>query len=172
MNLVLTGLRGSGKTKLGALLAKKLKWPFIDLDVAIEKQEKMKIAKIVELHGWEYFRKKENEVTKKVSEADNTIIATGGGTVLDRENEKALKANGKIIYLYRKPEDCIKYIENDPNRPPLTANKTLAEEMDELYKERNGCYCKSAIIIFHRTEDLKEDVDNLIEQIFENNDSY
>ncbi len=120
MNIVLTGLRGSGKTELGKILAKSLKWKFVDTDKIIEKEEKKKIAKIVDLKGWEYFRAKESKVAAKVATLENTVIATGGGTIIDKENEIELKKGGKIIYLYRQPQDSIKFIENDTNRPPLT----------------------------------------------------
>ncbi len=165
MNIVLTGLRGSGKTQLGKILAKKLGWKFVDLDKKIEKAEKMKIAKIVELKGWEYFRAKESEIVKNVAALDKTVIATGGGTIIDKDNKKELKKNGKVIYLYRKPKDCIKYIENDPNKPPLTNQESLEEEMNQIYKERNNCYCKSANLIFHRTENLDKDADELIQKL-------
>ncbi len=166
MNIVLTGLRGSGKTKIGKVLSKKLIWDFIDLDREIEKEENMQIKDIVALRGWEYFRAKECEIAKKVAKLDKTVIATGGGTIIDPENEKALKKNGKIIYLYRKPEDCIKYIHADPNRPRLTNQETLEEEMKHLYKERNGRYVESSHIIFHRTKSVEKDSEELIEKIF------
>lgn len=165
MNIVLTGLRGSGKTQLGKILAKKLKWKFVDSDNKIEKEEKKKIAKIVDLKGWEYFRAKESEVIAKIAILDNTVIATGGGTMIDKDNEIELKKNAKIIYLYRKPEDSIKYIENDPNRPPLTNYESVKEEVEQLYKERNDRYIKSSNLIFHRTEDLEKDADDLIEKL-------
>lgn len=166
MNIVLTGLRGSGKTKIGKLLSKKLIWDFVDLDREIEKSENMSIKDIVALRGWEYFRAKETDVTKKIAKHDQTVIATGGGTIIDPENEKALKEKGKIVYLYRKPEDCVKYIHTDPNRPRLTSQETLEEEMKHLYKERNGRYCESAHIIFHRTNNLEKDTNELIKKIF------
>ncbi|MFH1284083.1 MAG: 3-phosphoshikimate 1-carboxyvinyltransferase [Candidatus Peregrinibacteria bacterium] len=165
-NIVLTGLRGSGKTKLGMLLAKKLEWDFIDTDKEIEKSEGKSIAKIVELHGWEYFRTKEKEIVKEVADLDKTIIATGGGTILDRDNEKILKKNGKIIYLYVTPDVCAQRIKNSTSRPPLTNKTSVKEEIEQLYKERNGRYCQSSSLIFHRTENLEKDVENLISQLF------
>jgi shikimate kinase len=165
MNIILTGLRGSGKTELGKILAKSLKWKFVDTDKIIEKEEKKKIAKIVDLKGWEYFRAKESKVAAKVATLDNTVIATGGGTIIDKENEIVLKKSGKIIYLYRQPQDSIKYIESDPNRPPLTNYESVKEEVEELYKERNDRYIKSSNLIFHRTDDLEIDANNLIEKL-------
>jgi shikimate kinase len=165
MNIVLTGLRGSGKTQIGKLLAKKLKWKFIDLDNEIEKEEKTKIKNIIDLKGWDYFRTKETEITKKIAKLNETIISTGGGTIINTENKKELKKNGKIIYLYRTPEDCCKYIKNDLNRPPLTDMKTKEEEMEEVYKERNERYCKSAHIILKRTKDIEKDTKTLIKKL-------
>lgn len=165
MNIVLTGLRGSGKTELGKILAKTLKWKFVDIDKVIEKEEKKKIAKIVDLKGWEYFRAKESKVAAELGKRENTVIATGGGTIIDKENELKLKQNGKIIYLYRQPQDTIRYIENDPNRPPLTNFESVKEEIDHLYKERNDRYIKSSNLIFHRTDDLEKDAEELIAKL-------
>jgi shikimate kinase len=67
-----------------------------------------------------------------------------------------------MIYLYRKPEECCEYILNDKNCPPLTNQESLEQEMNQLYKERNNRYCKSANIIFHRTKDLEKDAEELI----------
>ena len=104
MNIILTGLRGSGKSTIGKLIAEKLKWKFIDLDIEIEKSANSKIKEIVETQGWEYFRTLESNMVKKISKRDKLVIATGGGTIIDPSNEKLLKKNGKIIYLYVKPE--------------------------------------------------------------------
>lgn len=161
-NIILTGLRGSGKSKIGAILALKLKMNFIDIDEEIEKEEKKSIPDIVSARGWEYFRAVESKVTQKVSKLKNTVISTGGGTILDRENEKALKKNGKIIYLYVKPEIAASRILNSKNRPPLTNKESVEEEMKHLYKERNGRYCESANIIFERSQNVEKDCQEII----------
>lgn len=165
MNIVLTGLRGSGKSKIGKILAEKLGFNFIDLDKKIEQHENASIKDIVELKGWEYFRAVESKVTKEIAKFDKTVIATGGGTIIDRDNEKALKKTAKIVYLYRKPEDCCQHIINDPNRPPLTNKESVLEEMQHLYKERNGRYCESANLIFERSEDLEKDAEKILKKL-------
>lgn len=161
-NIILTGLRGSGKSKIGAILALKLNMNFIDTDEEIEKEEKKKIPEIINLRGWEYFRAIECKATQKVAKLKNTVISTGGGTILDHENEKALKKNGKIIYLYVKPEIAASRILNSKNRPPLTNKESVEEEMKQLYKERNGRYCESANIIFERSENAEKDCNDII----------
>lgn len=165
MNIVLTGLRGSGKSKIGKLIAEKIKYNFVDIDKEIEKHEKTSIKNIVELHGWEYFRAVENGVAKKVAKLKKTVIATGGGTIIDKKNEKALKKNGKIIYLYVKPGIAAARILKSKNRPPLTNKESVEEEIRHLYKERNGRYRESADIIFERSEDLEKDSGKIVEKL-------
>ena len=162
MNIVLTGLRGSGKTTIGKLLAQKLNWDFIDIDDAIEKEEKMTIKNIVELRGWEYFRAVENKITKDLWKLNDTVISTGGGTIIDKDNEKELKKNGKIIYLYVRPEVCAERIKDSKDRPPLADDNDVYEELNHTYKKRNDRYVKSANKIFHRTENPEKDVEELI----------
>jgi 3-phosphoshikimate 1-carboxyvinyltransferase len=161
-NIVLIGLRGSGKTKLGKILSEKLGWDLIDIDKEIEKTEKMKISEIVKKHGWEYFRKKEKEITKKVSKLEKTIIATGGGTILNKDNAKFLKENSKIIYLHRKPEDCLEWIKDDKTRPALTNKASKLEELKQLYKERHKIYQENSDLIIKRTENLEKDSKKII----------
>ncbi len=166
MNIILTGLRGSGKTSLGKVLAKKLKWDFIDMDALIEKREKQKISQIVEKDGWEHFRELEKEASVELGKLKDTVIATGGGTIIDQVNEKALKKNGRIIYLYRSPEDCLEHTKGSKNRPSLTEESSPLEELKTLYLQRNGRYCQSAFRVLHRSEDLKKDADELISILF------
>ncbi len=168
VNIVLTGLRGSGKSTIGKILKEKIsqfsrkKWDFVDIDEEIEKEEKAKISDIVSMHGWKYFRAVERRVTKKVAKLKNTVISTGGGTIIDRENEKALKKNGQIIYLYIKPHIAAARILTSKNRPPLTNKKSIEEEMKHLYKERNVRYCESANIIFECSENIDKDCTEII----------
>ncbi|MFC1615635.1 shikimate kinase [Patescibacteria group bacterium] len=166
MNIALTGLRGSGKSSIGKILSKKSGWDFIDIDEEVEKAEGKKIKDIIEEKGWDHFRHREKEITQKLADNDNKIIATGGGTIIDSENAKALKRNSKIIYLYRKPEDCIRHILDDPNRPPLTNKESLTEEMNQLYVERNGHYCQNSFKIYQRSEDLVADAETIFKDLF------
>ena len=165
MNIILTGLRGSGKSTIGKLIAEKLKWKFIDLDIEIEKSANSKIKEIVETQGWEYFRTLESNMVKKISKRDKLVIATGGGTIIDPSNEKLLKKNGKIIYLYVKPEICAERILNDPNRPPLTDKKSTLEEIKHLYKQRNKRYAESADLTFKRSNKAEKDAVNLLKKL-------
>lgn len=163
MNIILTGLRGSGKSKIGQLLSKELSFQFIDIDQDIEKHEKTSIKKIYEEHGWQYFRKKEKEAVKRLEGTNDTIISLGGGTIVDLENQIILKELGTIIYLERSPEDCYKYLQRSHNeRPPLTETADQLEELKKIYKERKDIYKKTSTYTIKRSDNLHKDVNKII----------
>ncbi|HBH46939.1 MAG TPA: hypothetical protein DDX47_06290, partial [Candidatus Jacksonbacteria bacterium] len=82
MNIILTGYRATGKTTIGRALAKVLQKEFIDTDDIIESQEGRKIRDIFERDGWQYFRRIERQVVRRLAKLDNKIIAVGGGTFM------------------------------------------------------------------------------------------
>lgn len=143
-NIILAGLRGSGKTTLGKMLASHLGKKFIDLDNEIEKKEKMGIPMIVTVSGWKYFRKLERQAVKNITSFQNAVIACGGGAIMDDENVKILKQNGKIILL-KVPLRLIKQrIQNDKTRPPLFGGINFSEEISHVWKIRKKQYYKVA----------------------------
>lgn len=160
-NIVLTGLRGSGKSKIGKILSEKLGMNFVDLDEEIEKSAGKTIKEIVAEGGWPDFRLLEKSATKKIAKLRSTVIATGGGCIIDPENEKNLKSNGIIVYLDADPLDCAAHIANSTKRPPLTNKKSLEEEMLHLHQERNTRYKESANIVFKRSDDIARDAEKL-----------
>jgi shikimate kinase len=171
MNIVLVGLRGCGKSAVGKAISKKLGIKLIEIDEEVEKNQKMSIKEIVEKKGWDHFRKIEKEITQEIEEKDDCVISTGGGTIMDPENKKALRKNGKIVYLYRKPRDFIQYLSKDRDRPALTNKETLEEEIEEIYSQRNQTYCKSAQLIFHRTDSVSSDAKEIIKSISPTNEN-
>ena len=92
-SLVLTGMMGVGKSTIGRLLAKKLRFKFIDVDRLIERQEKRSIKKIFDVDGEEYFRKIEEKVTLKILKNKSSIIALGGGAFINNEIRKEIIKN-------------------------------------------------------------------------------
>ena len=89
--LFIIGLPGCGKTTLSKMLAKYLNYNFYDMDLIIEKKEKMKISEIFKLYGEKYFREKESETLKELSELNNSVISTGGGIILAEKNRDIMK---------------------------------------------------------------------------------
>ncbi|MFH1588518.1 MAG: 3-phosphoshikimate 1-carboxyvinyltransferase [Candidatus Diapherotrites archaeon] len=137
-NIVLIGLRGSGKTTLGKMIAKRMNMDFIDSDELIEKKEKRKIKRIFELNGESYFRKKEKEAIEEIKNKKKLVISCGGGVVLDKKNIPNLKKNGFVLFLNAQTKTLAKRIKGT-NRPSLTGKK-IEEEIKEVMNKRRNLY--------------------------------
>lgn len=98
-NIVLIGFMGTGKTSTGRLLASRLGRPFVDIDRKIESECHMSVAEYFNMYGEVAFRQKEKAIIAKVARFHNSVIATGGGSIVDPENLARLRLNGVIISL-------------------------------------------------------------------------
>ncbi len=143
-NVVLVGMRGSGKTTVGAILAGRLRRELIPLDALVVYEAGMTIPEIVERFGWPHFRRIEAQVTVKAARLKGVIIATGGGVVLDPENVRALRGTGIVFWLGVSVDRILERIGEDPNRPSLTGRASRREDMEATYKEREPLYRAAA----------------------------
>lgn len=140
MNIILIGMRGSGKTAVAKILHEKLSIPVIETDKLIEEEVEMDISVYVKKRGWEAFRSIESNVLKKLKKVDNAIISTGGGIVLKKENVYVLKKKGRVFYLKTSVDSLYKRIGKDSKRPALTDKTDPREEMIEVFKKRERLY--------------------------------
>lgn len=134
-NIVLIGMPGSGKTTIGKALSERTGKSFIDTDEMIAETHGV-ISDIFAQKGEEYFRELEAEKVKEASLKNGTVIATGGGAVLRRENIEALRQNGDIFFLNRPLEDIIPTADR-----PLSSDRAALEKR---FKERYDIYKASA----------------------------
>ena len=168
-NVVLTGMRGSGKSELGAALGRRLGRRFIDLDEVVEKIAKKPVAAIVAAQGWPAFRAMERKAVKKIAAEHGIIVATGGGTIMDHENANLLKKNGTIIYLSASLPSLKKRLAKKTDRPSLSGNKHFLAELSDVLKKRQPMYAKMADKIVevsyhtpHKKRDLQRKTDELV----------
>lgn len=143
-NIVLIGMRGSGKTTVGAILAGRLHRELIPMDALIVHELGMTIPEIVETLGWPRFREVEAQVAKKVARLKGTINATGGGVILNPENVRALRETGIVFWLDVSVDQTLGRIGEDPNRPSLTGRGSRREDMRATFSEREPLYRAAA----------------------------
>src|SRR5581483_1784207 len=91
-NLVLIGMSGTGKSRVGRLVAERLRWRFLDTDLEIERRAGRSVQEIFAADGEERFRTLEREVIAKIAQRSGAVISTGGGAVLDPGNREVLFA--------------------------------------------------------------------------------
>jgi shikimate kinase len=143
-NIVLIGMRGSGKTTVGAILAGRLHRELIPMDALIVYELGMTIPEVVERHGWPRFREAEAQVARKVARLKGTINATGGGVILDPGNVQALRETGIVFWLEVSVDQTLRRIGEDPNRPSLTGRGSRREDMLATHAEREPRYRAAA----------------------------
>ena len=113
MNIILMGYRCTGKTSAGRRLAERLGQPFYDTDALVEGQMQRTIPQIVAERGWQAFREAETAVIRDLSATDHSVIALGGGAVLDVRNVESLKRNGFFVWLSAEAETIAARMEKD-----------------------------------------------------------
>jgi len=156
-NIVLIGMPSSGKSTIGKILAKELNMNFIDTDSVIVEKTGKQITEIFENSSEEEFRRLEAETVKEISSLQNTVIATGGGAVLNPKNTEYLKQNGRIYFLDRPLEKLI-----------VTSDRPLSSDREKLkrrYDERYELYCSAADVRIQCDDSINKNV-SLIKEDF------
>lgn len=145
-SIVLCGFMGCGKSTIGSLLAKKMGMSFVDLDKYIEKKEKKTVSEIFKDNGEDYFRMKEREAVRELSDKKGLIIAAGGGTLTFKENTDMFRSGCKIVLLDIPVEVIAERLKYDTTRP-LLARPDKDKIMRELYENRLPVYKAAADIV-------------------------
>ena len=165
-NLIFLGMMGSGKSSVGLLVAKKLKYNFIDIDNEIEINLKKSIRKIFKEEGEGHFREIEEKITLKKLKMNNTVISLGGGAFINKNIRKEILKNHLSFWLNWDDKILLNRIKNSRKRP-LAINATDAELIN-LIKKRSNIYSKALYEI--KCDNLtKSEIVNKIVKIYETN---
>jgi len=128
--IVLTGFMGSGKTTVGALLAKQLGWQFLDLDQEIERREGRSVPQIFAENGEQYFRRLETAALASVLGQRRVIIALGGGVPEELGNRLLLEQTPRtvVVYLAAEFSTLIERCRKQGIERPVLADEAVAAE--------------------------------------------
>ena len=144
MNLVLIGYRGTGKSTVGKVLARRLHRDLVSTDAEIVRRAKLSVPEIVKQFGWDHFRDLESAVCRDFAAQERLIIDTGGGAILRPENVDVLRRTGTLIWLTATVETITRRIGGDTQRPSLTGTKSFTEEIRDVLTERIPKYQAAA----------------------------
>ena len=146
MNIILCGYKSSGKSTVGKALASALHFSFIDTDQLILKRVNqmagpaLTIAEVHQQLGDTVFRAIEAEEVAQLQQVQQTVIATGGGTVLNRTSVERLQRVGKLIYLRLNPEIIYQRFLNDNCFPSFLAKDNLKGSLEKDWAMRDKIY--------------------------------
>jgi shikimate kinase len=157
--LYLVGFMGAGKTTVARALARRLDWKIEDIDERIERRERRDIPSIFRQQGEPYFRSVEREELIALLAQRGTVVATGGGTVLDAGNRELMLRDGAVVWLDAPFATILERVPLDGRRP-LAADRL---EMERLYNQRLMAYRQAHL----RVDAGRGSVEELVDQIME-----
>jgi shikimate kinase len=135
--IYLLGFMGSGKSTVGALLAGRLGWPFVDLDNTIEAGQGASIREIFERVGEPFFRDVERAALIEVSKKAPAVIALGGGTWVQQPNLEFIRSTGgATIWLDCSLDELRRRCAGINNRPLFRD----AHAFEQLFNQRLPYY--------------------------------
>ena len=144
--IALVGLPGSGKSTVGRQLARRLQQPFHDCDSVIEQRLGCTIREFFEREGEARFRDIESQVLAELLAQHGGVLSTGGGAVLRPVNRERLRAQARVFYLRSTPEELMRRLRHDTQRPLLQVADPLVR-LRELHALRDPLYRETAHVI-------------------------
>jgi len=142
--IALLGVRGAGKSSVGAVLARRLGVAFVELDQRIEDAAGLPLGELFALHGEAYYRRIEREVlTQLLAAPPPMVLATGGSIVNDPTNYALLRARCRTIWLHARPEDHWNRVVAQGDQRPMAENPHAFAELRALLAARDQLYARA-----------------------------
>lgn len=148
--IFLIGFMGSGKSTLGAQLARRLDYQFMDMDKLIEDTAELTIPEIFNEHGEEVFRKWEHDILLELCRREKLVISTGGGAPCHSGMMDLMNANGSTIYLKLSPNSLQDRLMRSKTERPLIKGKSeseLLEFITRLLEKREKYYEQATYVV-------------------------
>ena len=142
--VALIGLRGAGKSTLGKLLAEHRGVPFFELDREIEREARLSIGEIVEMHGQAGYRRLERVALEKLLDAHPTmVIAAGGSIVAESGTFELLLATCFVVWIRTSPEMHMKRVVDQGDLRPMADSRAAMDDLRAILASREGLYAKA-----------------------------
>ena len=165
-NIFLIGMMGTGKSTVGSVLSSIKNIPFFDMDIELEKLIDKSIDEIFEDYGESRFRLIESSFFNEITKANQYIYATGGGIILDKNNQNILKNSGITFFLDSSTDTLINRLKNDTKKRPLLED-SLSLNISKIFNDRYDLYKQSAHYIIKTDNFTPEDIVNQIIAYFD-----
>jgi len=142
--IALIGLRGAGKSTLGAILADRLEVPFLELDRLIEQESGVSLGAIFDLYGQGGFRRSERRCLDDVIDRyPRFVLATGGGLVSEPATFERLLTMCYTVWLHALPEDHMRRVIAQGDMRPMADNRESMSDLERILDVRRPLYQKA-----------------------------
>jgi len=155
--VALLGLRGAGKSTLGAKLAAALGIAFVELDSEVEREAGVNLGEVFAMYGQEAYRRFERRALERVLRThDAAVIATGGSLVTDPQNYRLLLANCHTVWLRAKPEEHMSRVIAQGDMRPFKGQSAALAEIRKLLADRDSLYSRAETTVDTTGKHLRE----------------
>ena len=155
--IALIGLRGAGKTTLGARLAADLGYAFVELSREIEKFAGCSISEIHNLYGTHEFRRYERRALEETIQVyPEVVIATPGGLVSDTATLNEMLSHCYTVWLQAKPEDHLSRVAAQGDMRPMAGSAQAIEDLKMILNGRSAFYAKADMVLDTSAQHLEE----------------
>ena len=146
MKFALVGLRGAGKSTVGARLSDAIGADFIELDALIEQEAGMSLRELFELRGEAHYRLLEREVLERVLRAPGAVvIAAGGSIVTAGDTWRRLQEGARTIWLQASPASHLERVRAQGDLRPMEGRPNALAELEAILDERAGLYAEADV---------------------------
>ena len=146
--VALLGLRGAGKSTVGARLAKVAKQPFQELAATIEEVAGMKLDEIFSLGGQASYRMFEQQaISELLTDFRHGVLAVGGSVVADTSTFEQVLGSFTTIWLKASPEEHMARVVSQGDKRPMAGNKRAMDELRRILIEREPLYRKADFVV-------------------------
>jgi XRE family aerobic/anaerobic benzoate catabolism transcriptional regulator len=161
--IALIGLRGAGKSTLGALVAEKLGWRFVEINREIERDSGLSMTEIFSLYGQDGYRRLELAALRKVAEsAEPMIVATGGGIVAEPVTFELLQASFFTIWLKALPAEHMNRVRKQGDLRPMSNDSAAMTELKTILTSREPLYGRADATLDTAGRKLRESFADLL----------
>jgi XRE family aerobic/anaerobic benzoate catabolism transcriptional regulator len=142
--IALVGLRGAGKSTLGARLASHLGCPFIELDRLVEREYGASIPDLVEIAGLATFRRYERACLERViAEHQAAVIAAAGGIVSNAESYALLLRRTHTVWIKARPDEHMRRVMAQGDFRPMAQNREAMADLNAILEARRADYARA-----------------------------
>jgi len=146
--VALLGLRGAGKSSLGARLAEALGVQFVELDREVEREAGSDLGAVFSIYGQDAYRRFERRALERVlRQHDRAVIATGGSLVTDQDNYDLLRERCYCIWLKASPEEHMSRVISQGDMRPFKGRSAALDEIRRLLAERDRLYARADAVL-------------------------
>ncbi len=142
--LCLVGLRGAGKSTLGALMSAAYAAPFIELNTELSRRAGMPVAEIIALYGQEGYRQLEADTLLTIiASYDRAVVAVAGGIVSDKTTFQNVLSRFHTVWLKTSPDEHMQRVQAQGDLRPMQGHPEAMTQLRGILKAREVLYAQA-----------------------------